>query len=128
MNITLPAGPPDEVAARAREGLSEGYACFKLKVGLPGDEERVAAVREAVGPWPALRLDANAAWWVDEAVRSIRSLERHDLEFIEQPCRTLEELAEVRERVSTRSQRTRRWRPPRTCAARSSWRPATWST
>jgi len=101
VNMTLPAGPPDEVAARAREGLSEGYACFKLKVGLPDDAARVAAVREAVGPWPALRLDANAAWSVDDAVHSIRSLEQHDLEFVEQPCRTLEELAEVRERVST---------------------------
>ena len=49
VNMTLPAGPPDEVAARAREGLAEGYACFKVKVGLPDDAERVAAVREAVG-------------------------------------------------------------------------------
>ena len=73
--MTLPAGPPDEVAARAREGLREGYACFKVKVGLPDDVERVAAVREAVGPWPALRLDANAAWSVDEAVHAIRALE-----------------------------------------------------
>jgi o-succinylbenzoate synthase len=101
VNMTLPAGPPEEVAARAREGLAEGYACFKVKVGLPGDAERVAAVREAVGPWPALRIDANAAWSVDEAVRAIRALEHNDLEFVEQPCTTLEELAEVRERVST---------------------------
>jgi L-Ala-D/L-Glu epimerase len=101
VNLTLPAGPPEEAAARARDGLGEGYACFKVKVGLPGDEERVAAVRAAVGPWPALRLDANAAWEVDEAVRAIRALEAHDLELVEQPCRTLEELAEVRERVST---------------------------
>jgi o-succinylbenzoate synthase len=101
VNLTLPAGPPEEAAARAREGLRDGYACFKVKVGLPGDEERVAAVREAVGPWPALRLDANAAWGVDDAVRAIRALEGHDLELVEQPCATLEELAEVRERVST---------------------------
>jgi o-succinylbenzoate synthase len=101
VNMTLPAGPPDEVAARAREGLAEGYACFKVKVGLPDDAERVAAARGAVGPWPALRVDANQAWSVDEAVQAIRALEEHDLEFVEQPCATLEELAEVRERVST---------------------------
>jgi len=101
VNLTLPAGPPEEVAARAREGLVEGYACFKVKVGLPGDAERVAAVREAVGPWPALRVDANGAWTVDQAVREIRGIEAHDLEFVEQPCPTLEELAAVRERVST---------------------------
>jgi len=101
VNLTLPAGPPDEVAARAREGVRAGYACFKVKVGLPEDVERVAAVREAVGSWPALRVDANRAWSVDEAVAHIRELERFDLEFVEQPCRSLEDLREVRGRVST---------------------------
>jgi O-succinylbenzoate synthase len=38
---------------------------------------------------------------VDEAVRAIRGIEEHDLEFVEQPCKTLRELAEVRQRVST---------------------------
>ena len=101
VNMTLAAGPPQEIAERARAGLREGYACFKLKVGLPDDPARVAAVREAVGPWPALRVDANGAWSVDEAVRAIRGIEEYDLEFVEQPSRTLRELAEVRQRVST---------------------------
>ena len=101
VNMTLAGGPPDEVAERARAGLREGYACFKLKVGLPDDAERVAAVRAAVGPWPALRVDANGAWSVNDAVRAIRGIEDHDLEFVEQPCRTLRELAAVRQRVST---------------------------
>ena len=101
VNLTLPAGPPSEVAERAREGLRAGYACFKVKVGLPEDSERVAAVREAVGPWPALRVDANRAWTVDEAVTHIRELEQYDLEFVEQPCRSLDELRQVRGRVST---------------------------
>jgi o-succinylbenzoate synthase len=100
VNRTLVAGPPDEAAARAAEGVREGYSCFKLKVGLPDDEERVAAVRDAIGSWPALRIDANGAWSVDEAIAAIRKLERFDLQFVEQPCRTLEELAEVRARVS----------------------------
>jgi o-succinylbenzoate synthase len=101
VNCTLPAGPPEEAATRAREGLRDGYACFKLKVGLPDDADRVAAVREAVGPWPALRVDANGAWSVEDAVRAIRAIEDHDLEFVEQPCRSLGELAAVRQRVST---------------------------
>ena len=101
VNLTLPAGPPAEVAERAREGVRAGYACFKVKVGLPEDEERVAAVREAVGSWPALRVDANRAWSVDEAVTQIRALEQFDLEFVEQPCRSLEDLRQVRGRVST---------------------------
>jgi L-Ala-D/L-Glu epimerase len=101
VNMTLPAGPPEEVAARAREGLRAGYACFKVKVGLPDDPDRVAAVREAVGPWPALRVDANRAWTVEQAVTCIRAIEGHDLEFVEQPCRSLDELRQVRGRVST---------------------------
>lgn len=101
VNLTLGGGPPEEVAAAARAGLRDGYACFKLKVGLPDDADRVAAVRNAVGPWPAVRVDANGAWSVDEAVQSIRAIEDHDLEFVEQPCATLEELAQVRQRVST---------------------------
>ncbi len=99
VNRTLPAGPPEEVAARAREGVQEGYACFKLKVGLPDDVERVAAVREAIGPWPALRIDANGAWSPAEAVEAIEQLTEHDVQLVEQPCATLEEMAEVRRRV-----------------------------
>ena len=101
VNRTLPAGPADEVAAHAKEGLREGYQCFKVKVGRADDEERVAAVREAIGSWPALRLDANGVWSVDEAVERIQALEPNDIELIEQPCATLPELAEVRRRIST---------------------------
>jgi o-succinylbenzoate synthase len=96
VNRTLPAGPPDEVARAAADGVREGYSCFKLKVGLPDDAERVAAVREAIGPWPALRVDANCAWTVEEAVTALGKLLRYDLELVEQPCRTLAELAELR--------------------------------
>ena len=102
VNRTLPAGPPDEVARRAADGAAAGFSCFKLKVGLPDDVERTAAVRAAIGSWPALRVDANGAWSVPEAVERIRALEPYDLEFVEQPCRTLEELAEVRRAVDTR--------------------------
>jgi len=99
VNRTLAAGPADETAQRAREGVRAGYSCFKVKVGLPDDRERVAAVRAAVGPWPALRLDANGAWAPDEAAVRIEELEPFDLQLVEQPCRTLEELADVRPRV-----------------------------
>jgi len=101
VNTTLPAGPAEEVAARAKERVRAGYQCFKLKVGRPDDEERVAAVRQAIGSWPALRLDANGAWTVDEAVERIQALEAADLELVEQPCATLPELAQVRKQVST---------------------------
>jgi o-succinylbenzoate synthase len=96
VNRTLPAGPPEEVAAAARRGVRAGYSCFKLKVGLPDDAERVAAVRRAIGPWPALRVDANGAWSAEEAVATLPALAEHDIELVEQPCRTLRELAHVR--------------------------------
>lgn len=99
VNKTLPAGPPAEVAAAAADALKAGYSCFKLKVGLPDDALRAVAVRDAIGPWPALRVDANAAWGVEEAVACIEALAVHDIELVEQPCATLEELAEVRARV-----------------------------
>lgn len=99
VNLALPAGPPDEVAAAASRGLRKGYSCFKVKVGLPDDDQRVSAVRQAIGPWPALRLDANGAWGADQAVEILAGLEEHDLQLVEQPCETLEEMAEVRPRV-----------------------------
>jgi len=99
VNKTLAAGPPEETAAAARDGVRAGYSCFKVKVGLPDDRERVAAVRAAVGPWPALRLDANGAWAPDEAVARIEELAPFDLEMVEQPCGTLEELGRLRPQV-----------------------------
>jgi len=101
VNRTLPAGPPEEVAAAAAEGARLGFSCFKLKVGLPDDVDRVAAVRAALGEWPALRVDANGAWGVDEAVERIGELARFDLELVEQPCATLEELTAVRARCES---------------------------
>jgi L-Ala-D/L-Glu epimerase len=101
VNLTLSAGPAEEVAARAKDGLRAGYQCFKLKVGRADDEERVAAVRQAIGSWPALRLDANGVWTADEAIERIGALEPNDIELVEQPCATLPELAQVRKRVST---------------------------
>ncbi len=99
VNTTLPAGPPEEVAEAAAAGLRAGYSCFKVKVGLPDDVDRVAAVREAIGPWPALRVDANGAWTPGEAATRLTSLEPFDLQLVEQPCATLEEMAELRPRI-----------------------------
>jgi o-succinylbenzoate synthase len=99
VNRTLAGGPAAEVAERAAEGVREGYSCFKLKVGLPDDAERVAAVREAIGPWPALRIDANGAWSPAEAVTAIEQLAPFDVQLVEQPCATIEEMAQVRREV-----------------------------
>src|SRR5581483_8970946 len=60
-----------------------GYPCVKVKVGAPGDVDLVAAVRDAVGPGVALRVDANGAWDVETAVDRLRVLARYGLELAE---------------------------------------------
>lgn len=99
VNHTLRAGPVATVAREAARATEDGFSCFKLKVGLDEDLERVEAVRGAIGPDARLRLDANGAWSASEAVQEIRRLSGFDLEFVEQPCRTLGEMAEVRDSV-----------------------------
>ena len=64
------------------------------------DVERGAAVRDALGEGGRIRVDANGGWTVDEAARLLRQLARYGLEYAEQPCATLDELAALRRRVS----------------------------
>lgn len=78
-----------------------GATTAKVKVAQAGqtlrdDVARVAAVRERV---PNVRVDANGAWSVEEAVEALHAL--GELEYCEQPCATVEELAQVRSRVGT---------------------------
>jgi o-succinylbenzoate synthase len=96
VNFTLAGASPEDVASSAAAARADGYDCFKLKVGLADDEVRAAAVRDAIGPDARLRLDANGAWAPDDAVARIRRLSAYELEFVEQPCVTLEDLAAVR--------------------------------
>lgn len=102
VNATITAIDPESAAAACVAAAEAGYQCVKLKVGVDGDVERVAAAREALGPTPELRLDANGAWTVDEAVMRIRELTSFGLELIEEPVHGIEELRAVRERVPVR--------------------------
>jgi o-succinylbenzoate synthase len=103
VNTTVPAVE----AARAHQlAADSGCRTAKVKVAEPGqdlatDVERVAAVRDALGPDGRVRVDVNGAWDVETAVLAINRLDRAagGLEYVEQPCRTLEELREVRRRV-----------------------------
>src|SRR5262249_55293051 len=76
---------------------------FYLKVGLDDEEDlaMVAAVREALGPGPRLRLDANGSWTLPQAARNLHALEEHDIDFVEQAVRDhpIGRLAEVRTRT-----------------------------
>ncbi len=103
INVTVPAVGPERAYAIVADS---GCHTAKVKVAEPGgslaaDEARVAAVRSALGPSGAIRVDANGAWDVESAVAAIRRLDRAagGLEYVEQPCAQLLQLAKVRRRV-----------------------------
>ena len=102
VNATIAASSPDAAAAAARAAIAAGYGTIKLKVGLGSDVERVSAVREAIGPNAALRLDANGAWSVEEAAAMLDTLGSYALELVEEPVSGLEAMAELRKRVPVR--------------------------
>jgi O-succinylbenzoate synthase len=60
---------------------------------------RVSRVRDLLGPDARIRIDANGAWNLDEAEHAIHALAEFDLEYVEQPCATIDELAQIRKRV-----------------------------
>ncbi|MFL5900288.1 MAG: mandelate racemase/muconate lactonizing enzyme family protein [Solirubrobacterales bacterium] len=94
-NASMVAGEPAAVAVEAARWATNGFATFKLKLGTGEDFGQVLAVREAVGPRASIRVDANAAWDVETAKRTLRALEPLEVELAEQPVATLEEAAEV---------------------------------
>jgi O-succinylbenzoate synthase len=106
INCTVAAVGPE----RAHEIVSRsGCRTAKVKVAdhpasLPEDLARVEAVRDAFGPGGAIRVDANGVWGIDTAVTHIRRLDKAagGLEYVEQPCATIDELAAVRRRVDVR--------------------------
>ena len=103
VNGTIPAVPAKQVP----EVMARYPGCrtFKIKVAEKGqtladDVARVRAVRahiEAQGRVPVLRVDANGGWSVEEAVNAAKEL--MPLDYMEQPCKSVEELAEVRSQL-----------------------------
>ncbi|MEU7893164.1 o-succinylbenzoate synthase [Nonomuraea sp. NPDC049152] len=101
VNATIPAVPAERAHELVRQA---GCGTAKVKVAERGqsfadDLARVEAVRDALGPSGRLRVDANGAWDVPTAVRHLKKLNAFDLEYAEQPCATLDELAAVRRAV-----------------------------
>ena len=89
----------EAIAASAAAAVTAGHATVKVKVGTHGihdDVDRVSAVRSRIGPDVRLRLDANGAWGVGEALRYLDRLAAFDIEFVEEPVAGLDDLAEVR--------------------------------
>ena len=104
VNATVPVVSPEDAHALV---VRSGCATAKVKVADPGtpladDLARVEAVRDALGRSGRVRVDANGAWpTVDVAVSSIIELDRAagGLEYVEQPCAAVEDLAAVRRKV-----------------------------
>jgi len=113
VNVTVPAVGPEQ--AREIVLASGGCTTAKVKVGqrlahgavepVEAERERVAAVRAAFDelgtPGAAIRVDVNGTWTVDDALRRVPLLDAaaRGLEYVEQPCGTVEELAAVRRGV-----------------------------
>jgi len=104
VNVTVPAVGPEQAAAIVR--ASNGCRTAKVKVAEPGqsvadEQARLEAVRDALGPDGRVRIDVNGLWSVDEAVTRIPLLERAagGMEYVEQPCADVEDLARVRRKV-----------------------------
>lgn len=102
VNATLPTVAPEQVAAVL--DAFPGCRTVKVKVAeasetLADDIARVGAARDYVGPEGRVRVDANGGWGVDEAERAIVALAQFDLEYVEQPCATVDELVELRGRI-----------------------------
>jgi O-succinylbenzoate synthase len=102
VNATVPAIDAAEVPALLAR--FPGCRTAKVKVADPGntlaeDVARVRAVRAALGPEGRIRIDANGLWNVDEAEHAIHAMAEFDLEYVEQPCASIDELAEIRRRT-----------------------------
>jgi L-alanine-DL-glutamate epimerase-like enolase superfamily enzyme len=97
VNATIGAEDRAGAAAQAAAAARAGYRCVKVKVGVGDDAGRLAAVRAAVGPDVAIRVDANGAWSrVDEALANLRALAPVGIEYAEEPVHGVEALRAVR--------------------------------
>jgi o-succinylbenzoate synthase len=98
-NATLVSGEPAAVAKEAEAWAADGFETFKLKVGTGDDVAQVRAVREAVGEAARIRLDANAAWSLEQATEILAAVEPLGIELVEQPVATIGEASELAKRT-----------------------------
>ncbi len=101
VNAVIGADEPESAAAQARAAVGAGFTTIKVKVGGGGDVERLEAIRVAIGPKVAIRIDANGAWSVAQAVDALAALEPFGIELVEEPVRGLGQTEELRSLVET---------------------------
>ncbi len=95
VNATLASPDRDGAARQAAAARGAGFRCLKLKVGTGDDAGRLAAVRAAAGPQMAIRLDANGAWSVEQAIASLHALAPAGIELCEEPVSGLDPTREL---------------------------------
>jgi o-succinylbenzoate synthase len=95
VNATIAAADRAGAATQAAAARADGFRCVKAKVGIGDDAGRLAAVRAVLGPGVAIRLDANGAWSVEEAVAALRALAPVGIELCEEPVHGLAQTREV---------------------------------
>jgi muconate cycloisomerase len=103
LKFSISGANSDRAAWLANWALERGFKTMKVKVAMPsGDMERVAAVREAIGPDVRLGVDANGGWSAREAIHALRSMEKFHIFFAEQPVPPVDIswMADVRRQVS----------------------------
>ena len=105
VNETIGHAPPRETAAHARRAVTSGFDCLKVKVGgqpVPGDVERLRAVRTEVGTEIELRADANGAWTPGQAREAMDAFDDLGVTYVEQPLPAgdLSELAALRKETA----------------------------
>jgi O-succinylbenzoate synthase len=96
VNSMIPRVAPGEAA---RMAAASPCATVKVKVGDADSEDRVRAVRSAIGPSRRIRLDANGAWNMATAARVLVRLASLDIELVEDPVPGLAGLAALRRAV-----------------------------
>ena len=101
VNAVIGADEPESAAAQARAAVGAGFTTIKVKVGGGDDVERLEAIRVAIGPKVAIRIDANGAWSVAQAVDALAALEPFGIELVEEPVRGLGQIEELRSLVET---------------------------
>jgi L-alanine-DL-glutamate epimerase-like enolase superfamily enzyme len=97
VNWTIAAADRSGAAQEAAEARVAGFKTVKVKVGIGDDAGRVAAVRAFGGPQLAIRIDANGAWDLDEAIDALRALQPSGIELCEEPVHGLDALAALRD-------------------------------
>lgn len=103
-DLTIGIGTPADMALAARRYIDKGVRILKIKLGKngPEDVERIRRIREMVGPGPRIRIDANQGWTFPEAQSALQAMAGFDIQFCEQPMRTLQDrlLPELRKTTS----------------------------